>query len=77
MVATQGPDRFRRNDRGDWVRPLVIVLFFVLLALASTPTGAETGGGAPSIRPQESSGPVALAGPKAPAATISWRGVSE
>ncbi len=41
MVATQGPDRYRPNDRGDWVRPLIIVLFFVLLALASTPTAAE------------------------------------
>lgn len=77
MVATQSPDRQRPHDKGDWVRPLIIVLFFVLLALASMPTAAETAGGAPPTRPQETTGPAGGESLIAPLATISWRGTSE
>jgi hypothetical protein len=77
MVATPGPDRYRPDDRGYWVRPLIIVLFFVLLALASTPTAAESGGGASQARLQGSAGPAGHVGLKAPVATLSTRGASE
>lgn len=56
MVGTQSSRRFRRWFTGDWLRLLIIVLFFVLVALVSTSPASGTSPPAATIGEQDASG---------------------
>lgn len=57
MVGTRDSDQCQRHDAGEWVRPVVIVLFFILVGLVSTSPASVTEPTATSLGRQEVAGP--------------------
>ena len=57
MIGRRDSDQFQRHSVGEWLRPVVIILFFILVGLLSTSPAAVTEPTATSLERQEASGP--------------------
>ena len=57
MIGRRDSDQFQRHGAGEWIRPAIIILFFILVGLLSTSPASVTEPAATSLERQEASGP--------------------